>query len=348
MFQIIDERGSAKVQIVPKFEVSDLKHIYTLMMKTRAADDKALKLQRQGRMGTYGSGLGQEACQVGTALAMRKGDWFFPYFRDLGVFITLGLPLSNYYLYWMGNEKGMAIPEDLNIFPISVPVGSQILHAVGAGMAANIRNEKTVIVSTFSDGATSEGDFHEGLNFAGVYNTPNIFVCFNNQYAISLPRSRQTASETIAQKASAYGFEGRLVDGNDVFAVYATVKDAADKARKGGGPTLIEAFTYRMSDHTTSDDASRYRPDSELEEWKKKDPIERFQAYLKSKRIWTEEFEKSVQLEVGRFVTEGVEEAEKTPPPSIEEMFLFTYEDMTPQLEEQLEELKASLKEKDR
>ena len=180
--------------------------------------------------------------------------------------MTLGLPLKNYYMYWMGNEEGMRIPEDLNIFTLAVPVASQLPHAVGVGMAVKMKKDSIAVLTTFSDGATSEGDFHEALNFAGVYKTPNVFVCFNNQYAISMPRAKQTASRTLAQKALAYGFEGVLVDGNDILAMYAATKKALEKVRAGKGPTLIEAYTYRMSDHTTSDDASKYRSKDEVEE----------------------------------------------------------------------------------
>lgn len=348
MLQILDQRGKFRPELDPKLSTKDLQSIYTLMVKTRTADDKAIKLQRQGRMGTYGSSLGQEACQVGAAFAMRKGDWLFPYFRDLGLYITLGLPLKNYYLYWMGNEEGMRIPPELNIFPIAVPVGSQIPHAVGAGMGANIRKDKVAVVCTFSDGATSEGDFHEALNFAGVYNTPNVFICINNQYAISMPRKKQTASPTIAQKASAYGFGGILVDGNDVLAVHAATREALARARGGKGPTLIEAFTYRMSDHTTSDDASRYRSNEEVAAWKEKDPILRFQRYLKDKKIWNKTFEEKVQVEASGFVNKGVEEAEATPVPSLEDIFLYTYKNMPSHLKLQLDSLKTSLKEKGR
>ena len=196
---------------------------------------------------------------------MTRDDWFFPYFRDLGTYLTLGYPLADYYHFWMGNEAGMRTPDGLNIFPIAIPVGSQIPQAVGAALAAKHRKLGAAVVATFGDGATSEGDFHEGLNFAGVFRTPNVFVCVNNQCAISVPRSRQTAAPTLAQKAVAYGFPGVQVDGNDVLAVYRRRRARpSTTARTGGGPTLIEAFTYRMGDHTTSDDAARYRTKDEV------------------------------------------------------------------------------------
>jgi len=345
MLQILDEQGKVKTSLEPKLSAEELKRMYALMVLTRSADSKAFTLQRQGRMGTFAPNIGHEACQVGSAFALEKRDWLFPYFRDLGVYITLGLPLKNYFLYWMGHEEGMHIPADLNIFTLAVPVASQLPHAVGAGMAAKMKKDKICVMSTFSDGATSEGDFHEALNFAGVYKTPNVFVCFNNQYAISMPRAKQTASKTLAQKAVSYGFPGILVDGNDILAMYAATKEAADRARSGEGATLIEAYTYRMTSHTTSDDATKYRSEEEVKEWEKKDPIERFRIHLKDKGLWDESFENKVQEEGTKTINTAVEEAEQTPPPTLEELFIHTYKEMTPNLKAQLEELKAFLKE---
>jgi len=345
MLQILDEEGRIKTDLEPRLTAEDLRKIYSLMVMTRAADLKAFKLQRQGRMGTYAPSLGHEACQVGTAYPLQKDDWVFPYFRDLGGCLTLGYPLSDYYLYWMGNEAGMKAPEHLNIFPLAIPVASQIPHSVGAGMAAALQNKKIAVATTFGDGATSEGDFHEALNFAGVFQTPNVFVCYNNQWAISTPRSHQTAAKTIAQKAVAYGFPGIAVDGNDVLAVYAAVKEALDRARNGKGPTLIEAVTYRMGHHTTSDDASKYRLDVEVKEWEKKDPLLRFRIYLKSKRLWDESYEKAVQDKAAEDVETAVAKAESAPLPSPEDVFISTYKQMPPKLTEQLKDLTDLLKE---
>ncbi len=342
--QILAETGEARPELEPRLADADLRKIYSLMVTTRAADLKAFKLQRQGRMGTFAPSLGHEACQVGSAFALRKEDWVFPYFRDLGTYITLGLPLKNYYLYWMGNEEGMRIPEGLNIFTISVPVGSHLPHAVGCAMALKYQKRPAAVAAYFGDGATSEGDFNEALNFAGVFRTPNVFICFNNQYAISTPVRMQTASRTIAQKAVAFGFGGVQVDGNDVLAMYAAAREALDMARSGGGPTLIEAFTYRMGNHTTSDDASRYRTDAELGNWAKRDPVERFKIYLKGKGLWDESFENQVQGEAEEMINRAVEEAESMPPPIPEDFFIHTYGEMTPELDEQLAELRNDLK----
>lgn len=344
MFQILAEDGRAAPDREPKLSASDLQKLYALMATTRAADLKALKLQRQGRMGTFAPSLGHEACQVGSAFALRPQDWVFPYFRDLGTYITLGLPLKNYYLYWMGNEEGMHIPAGLNIFTISVPVGSQLPHAVGCAMAMKYRKEQAAVIAYFGEGATSEGDFNEALNFAGVFKTPNVFVCFNNQYAISTPVRQQTAAKTIAEKAAAFGFTGIRADGNDVLAMYALTLEALEKARSGGGPTLIEAFTYRMGDHTTSDDASRYRAEQEVKDWSQRDPIERFRVYLREKGLWDEAFEAKIQKEAEDLINRAVAEAENTPPPRPEDVFIHTYKEMTPELNRQLTELGDFLK----
>jgi len=345
MFQILNEKGEVQTDIEPDLSEDDLRNLYSFMVTTRIADTKALKLQRQGRMGTFAQSLGHEACQVGSACAVTKEDWVVPYFRDLGTYIALGFPLRQWFLYWMGNEKGGNIPKDHNLFNISVPVGSQLPHAVGLGMAINIKKDKIAVLSTFSDGATSEGDFHEAMNFAGVYHTPNVFLCYNNQYAISMPRAKQTASKTLAQKAIAYGFDGILVDGNDVLAVYTATKEALEKAKQGRGPTLIEAYTYRMSNHTTSDDALKYRTEEEVKAWERKDPIDRFRIYLKNKDIWSDDLEAEIMKEAEAFVEKEVQEAEETPPPSVEELFIHMYEDMTLKLKEQLEELKTEVRE---
>jgi pyruvate dehydrogenase E1 component alpha subunit len=343
--RILDETGGITAGLDPGLTDTELRTIYERMLRTRAADAKALKLQRQGRLGTYPPSRGHEACQVGLASAMARDDWFFPYFRDLGMYITLGYPLADYYHLWMGNEAGLKTPDGLNIYPISIPVGSQIPQAVGAGLAAKYRKLPIAIVTTFGDGATSEGDFHEGLNFAGVFRTPNVFFCLNNQFAISVPRTHQTAAATIAQKAVAYGFPGVQVDGNDVLAVYAAAREALANARGGQGPTLIEAYTYRMGDHTTSDDAARYRSKEEVQEWERRDPILRFRLYLGKKGLWDEAYEKTVQDTAAEFVEQAVTEAEARAVATPEDLFAYTYAAMPPELEAQLADLKAFLAE---
>jgi pyruvate dehydrogenase E1 component alpha subunit len=343
--RVLDDEGRAAPDLDPGLADAELRALYERMVRTRAADAKALKLQRQGRLGTFAPSLGHEAAQVGLASAMTREDWFFPYFRDLGAYITLGYPLADYYFFWMGNEAGMRTPDGLNIFPIAIPVGSQVPQAVGAALALKYRKLPGVVVTTFGDGGTSEGDFHEGLNFAGVFRTPNVFVCINNQFAISVPRSRQTAAPTLAQKAVAYGFPGVQVDGNDVLAVFAAAREALAVARSGGGPTLIEAYTYRMGDHTTADDAARYRSKEEVREWEKRDPLVRFRLHLGTKGLWDEAYEKEVQAAASEFVEKAVADAEARPSASPEDIFAHTYAAMPPDLEAQLAELKSSLPE---
>lgn len=335
--QILDPEGNVDESLEPKLDKETLEKFYSTMVLTRIYDEKALKLQRQGRMLTYGPCLGQEASQIGSAFALSKEDWFFPSFREHGVFIARGLPLKFLYMYWMGSEDANMMLTPKN-FTVSIPVSTHVPHAVGAAWAAKIRKQNIVSAAYFGDGATSEGDFHEGMNFAGVFKTPTVFICQNNQYAISLPREKQTASKTLAQKALAYGFEGIQVDGNDVLAVYSATRAAVEKARGGGGPTLIECFTYRMGAHTTADDPTKYRKMAEVEEWKKKDPIQRFRIYLERKGIWTQDYEEKLLREAAEQVEKAVEEAEAFKP-SVENMFKYVYQEMPPALKEQMDEL---------
>ena len=226
--------------------------------------------------------------------------------------------------------------------PVSSPVGTQIPQAVGVAWAAKIRKEDIVTLTYFGDGATSEGDFHAGMNFAGVFKTPTIFFCKNNQWAISVPVSKQTASKTLAQKALAYGFDGVRVDGNDLLAVYAVTKAAADKARSGGGPTMIEAVTYRMGPHSSSDDPTRYRSKDEVDTWAKRDPIERMRKYLELKGLWSKDSEDKLRIELEDLLQTTIKEVERSPPPPIETLFTDVYAELTPQLKEQMEAFLAS------
>ncbi len=344
MLQILDAKGNCNSELEPKIEDQDLIRMYKFMVLCRVADKKAFALQREGRMGTYPPLKGHEASQIGSSYALEDEDWVFPVYRDLGSMLVKGVPLDLILLYWKGDERGSIFPEGVNVFPITIPVGSQISLGMGFSWASKLKKEKTVSLVCFGDGATSEGDFHDGLNFAAVFKTPAVFFCTNNQWAISLPRAKQSASRTLAQKAVAYGFNGIQVDGNDILAVYAATKEAVTKARNGDGPTLIEAVTYRLGDHTTADDASRYRSDKELALWAVKDPIERFKKYLKLKEIWNEPFEKEVTKEAEVLVGNAVKKAEEISPPEIEDFFKYTFSEMPPHLEGQLEELKESLK----
>lgn len=328
---------------LPSFSDDELLYLYRTMLFSRIIDEKALSYQRQGRMLTYAPNIGQEAAQIGSAYAMEKGDWLVPAFRELGAWLIRGVPLKNIYRYWYGNEWGSHMPEDVRVLPVSVPIASQFQHAAGIGMANNIKGEKNVAVAYVGDGGTSHGDFHEGINFAAVFNAPVVFIIQNNQYAISVPRKAQTKSKTLAQKAIAYGIPGILVDGNDIFAMYSATREAVNRARNGEGPTLIEAFTYRLAAHTTSDDPTLYRKDEEVQEWWQKDPLLRFKKYLLSKNILTEEWEEKTKKELEQEVVSTFEEIEKTSDTEIDDIFKYHYATMPPQLEEQLEEYKAFL-----
>jgi pyruvate dehydrogenase E1 component alpha subunit len=336
---ILDEAGNADQALLPFLTEAEVRRLYELLVLSRTFDQRALSLQREGRIGTYPSILGQEAAQVGSAFAISQNDWVFPSFREMGVHITLGYPLHLLFLYWGGDERGLRTPEGLNIFPICVSVGTQLPHAVGAAMGARLRGDDVAVVCYFGDGATSKGDFHEGFNLAGVFKLPVVFICQNNHWAISVPVARQTAAATLAQKALAYGFEGVQVDGNDVFAVYRATRDALEKAKSGGGPTFIECFTYRMADHTTADDAARYRPAEEVAAWREKDPLLRLERYLAKQGQWSEAYGKETALKAAGVVDEAVRQAESAPPPVPEDMFNSACAELSPRQRRQLAEI---------
>lgn len=330
--RILDEDGNCDELLKPDLGNVQIKEIFELMILARTFDEVALRLQREGRIGTYASARGQEAAQVGSAYSLGSADWMFPAFRENAAYITRGMPMEMLYEYWGGDERGDKIPENVNAFTVAIPVSTQIPHAVGFAWGAKLKGDNRAVLVYFGDGATSEGDFHEGMNFAGAFKVPIVFLCENNQWAISVPRTRQCAAETLAQKAFGYGFEGVQVDGNDVFAVYKTTKDALKKAYQGNGPTLIECVTYRMSDHTTSDDASRYRDPEELEAWTRKDPVDRLRKYMKRIGLWSEEYEKKIQADAAEKVRKSVEKAESIQAPSPADMFTWTYSEMSPRL----------------
>ncbi|MBS3114155.1 pyruvate dehydrogenase (acetyl-transferring) E1 component subunit alpha [Candidatus Woesearchaeota archaeon] len=337
--QVLDENGNCDESLMPKLSDSDIKKIYETLVLIRVFDQKAFNMQRQGRLGTYIQFKGQEACQVGSAFALQDNDFIFPMYRNSGLLIARKQPIVQVLQYWGGDERGLKSPQNVNNFPIAIPVSTQIPHAVGAGFAAKLRGTKQVSAVYFGEGATSKGDFHEAMNFAGVFNVPVVFICENNQYAISVPRKKQTHAETIAQKAIAYGFDGLQVDGMDVFAVYKATKDAVDKARAGKGPTLIECFAYRMCDHSTSDDASRYRPKEEFEQWTKKDPIERLEKYMRSKKLLDDAYKDKILKQSQNIIEKAVTEFEKLPAPEPKDIFKYVFAEMTQQQKEEMEEL---------
>jgi len=342
--EVLDENGKVDKKLEPKLTADQLKQLFYLLVLTRTYDDTALNMQREGRIGTYASSRGEEACIIGPAFAMKKEDWLVPCYREHGAYLTRGLPMKNLFIHWGGSEDGNKIPQGQRNMTISIPVGTQMLHAVGISLAAKLRKEKCAAVTFFGDGATSEGDFHEAMNFAGVFQTPTVFICRNNEYAISVPRTCydtagcQTRAQTLAQKALSYGFEGLVVDGNDILGCYLVTKDALEKAYAGKGPTFIEALTYRMGAHTTADDPTKYRPAKELELWAKRDPIERFRKYLKAKGIWTAAFEKETVEKAEKEVKRAIVDYEQHQP-KYEDMFKYVFAQMPAHLQEQLDYL---------
>ena len=311
--QILDENGNVDQSLFPKdLDDSKLVQMYKYMNFARALDAKTLSLQRQGRAVTYAPLVGEEATQIGSAMAMRADDIFVPNFRQHGVYLARGLPLELYFIYWRGFEEGGAIPKNVNGMPVIVPVGSQVPHAVGIAYAQKYEKTGNAVIVYVGDGGTSEGDFYEAMNFSGVLKIPLVIIIENNQWAISVPRSKQSAASTLAQKAVAAGIPGVQVDGNDVLAVYKAVSDAI--ASSSTGPTLIECVTYRMSMHTTADDPTKYRPEQDLEEWKKKDPIDRLRKYLVAKGLWDDSKEKAMADEQLAAINDAVKKAEEFKP----------------------------------
>lgn len=308
--EIMDVEGNADSSLEPKIPDEMLKEMYEKMILARLFDKKAFNLQRQGRSYTVAQAEGQEACQIGSVYALDKdNDWIFPTYREHPAMISMGMPLERMFMYWMGSEEGLRTEK--NIYPLTIAIGTHLIQSVGMGLALKNAGKKSVTMPFFGDGATSEGDVLEAFNFAGVFKTPTVFMCQNNFYAISVPLKLQTASKTLAQKAIGFAIEGVQVDGNDVLAVYSAAKTAAERARKGEGATLIECITYRFGPHTTADDPTRYRPQEEVDAWRKKDPIPRFEKYLSKKGLWSEDYGKKVSDDSSAMLEEAVAKAEE-------------------------------------
>lgn len=341
--EILGEDGTIDRSLAPDLSSAQLVALYENMVTMRLFDDKALKMQRQGRMGTWGSLKGQEAAQAGVVMAMGPEDWVVPSFREHGVLLLRGVPGHLIYAFWKGDERGAAIDRSHYCLPPSVPVASQLIHGAGMGWAFKLRAEPVVAFAFAGDGATSEGDFHEALNFAGVFQTNTVFVIQNNQWAISTPAASQTRAETLAQKAHAYGIPGLQVDGNDVLAVYAATKEAVDRARSGGGPSLIEAKTYRLGDHTTADDAGRYRDADDVAAWSARDPLVRMSTFLKRKRLWSARKEEALLEAVAARVEAEVKALESMPEAPVSDIFNSMYAELPESLVEQREGLERIL-----
>jgi pyruvate dehydrogenase E1 component alpha subunit len=347
-YTVLHEDNTVDKSREPKLSKELLLKMYRNMALTRAYDERGMMLQRQGRIGFYVPSTGQEAIQTGTAAALAEKDWIFPSYREPGVFLYRGASITTMLCNLWGNSgdvgKGRQMPvhysfADLKLFSVSSPIATQVIQAVGASMAARLRKTGEIAITYFGDGATSENDFHTGMTFAGVYKAPTVFICTNNQYAISVPLHKQCGTGSMVQKAAGYGMPGMAVDGNDVLAVYAAAKEAVDRARAGGGPSFIEAVTFRMGPHSSSDDPSRYRDEKLYEAWKKRDPIDRFRQYLEGKSLWDEKKEKTLQEELKALIADAIAEAEPMPPPSLESVFEDVYAEMTPQLKRQMDAL---------
>ncbi|HEX8011572.1 MAG TPA: pyruvate dehydrogenase (acetyl-transferring) E1 component subunit alpha [Casimicrobiaceae bacterium] len=334
--QFIDPQGEA-TQALPPFanDSARLLDLYRAMVLARVFDAKAIALQRTGKIGTFASALGQEAVGVGVASAMRPDDVLVPSYRDHPAQFVRGVTLVESLLYWGGDERGSGFAGPRGDFANSVPIGTQVCHAVGAAYAFKLRREPRAAVCLVGDGGTSRGDFYEGLNMAGVWNVPVVLVVNNNQWAISVPRSLQSAAKTLAQKAIAAGVEGLQVDGNDVIAVRQAAEEALAKARAGAGPTLIEALTYRLGDHTTADDASRYRDAAVVREQWQYEPVARLRNFLARRGAWDKDQEEALQRDCAAQVNRAVDEYLAVPPPGPDFMFDCLYAALPAALEEQ-------------
>ncbi len=334
--QFLNEEGIVTQTLpIELQEPAYLLKLYRMMMLTRLFDQKAISLQRTGKLGTYPSALGHEALGVGIGAAMGLSDVFCPYYRDQGTQLWRGVKMEEILLYWGGDERGSKFSGPVKDFPICVPIASQTLHAVGVALGIKLQKQPRAVVTTIGDGGTSRGDFYEAMNAAGAFGLPVVFVINNNSWAISVPRSQQTHAETLAQKGIAAGIESVQVDGNDIFAVLTTVKAALEKARKTSQPTVIEAITYRMGDHTTADDASRYRSAEEVKAWQAKDPMSRFKSHLMSRTIWHEEREKALIQNLGLEIQQAVDHYEKKEPESPTVMLDYLYAKLPTIYEEQ-------------
>lgn len=340
---ILDEQGNFDAKLgeglIPE---TDLVKLYEHLLVCRQLDEVAFKLQRSGRMGTYPQNRGQEAASLGAAFAIRRDDWMVTAYRENAGLAWHGLPLEYPLIFWMGDERGNQIPEGVYCTPISVPIGTHMLHAAGMAWAAKYRGEDRIACTFFGDGATSEGDFHEAANFAANLDLPVVFICQNNSWAISVPTRIQCSAPTIAQRGMAYGMDCVQVDGNDLFAMVKVVRDAAEKARNEHRPTFIEAVTYRMGDHTTADDARRYRDQSEVDLWAKRDPIIRLRKHMEHTGIWDNQKQADAQKRAEIEAAAVVKRAEEIASPAISDMFDHMFADLPDELRVQRDTRRTS------
>ncbi|MGH7319510.1 MAG: pyruvate dehydrogenase (acetyl-transferring) E1 component subunit alpha [Candidatus Rokuibacteriota bacterium] len=333
---ILDADGRVDRALEPAIPPDDFRRLYRTFLLARRFDERMLTLQRQGRIGTYLSARGHEAAVLGSVYALRPTDWLVPVWREWPAYVWRGWPLESLIFLYAGLTEGTRVPDGCRDLPVCVPMGTHVPHAVGLAYAARYKREDSVTLCYFGDGASSEGVCQEALNFAGVFELPLVFVCVNNQWAISVPRARQTRAETIAQKAAAHGFPGIQVDGNDLLAVCVATREAVDRARRGGGPTLIEAVTYRLGAHSTADDPTKYRDEAEVTTWETKEPLPRFRRYLETKGFVDERFHAAMEAEVDAEVRAAIERAEaRMPAAKLGEMFDHVYAELPAEVEVQ-------------
>jgi pyruvate dehydrogenase E1 component alpha subunit len=345
MFQIMDDDGNI-INLKWKPDISDEKvlEVYKFMNFARTADLMAVSFQRQGRMYTYPPNLGQEAISSAAGYVMAKEDWLVPAFREMSAWLLKGAKLRDIFLYFGGHEDGSMFSGAPNFLPSSVPIASQLLHAAGIGYALNYQEKEGVVFAFVGDGGTSQGDFHEAMNFSSVWKAPVVFIVQNNQYAISVPVRKQTASRSLAVKSVAYGMQGIQVDGNDFFAIFRAITEAKEHARSGKGPVLIEAVTFRRGAHTTSDDPTLYRTEEEEKKWEQKDPLKRLRGYLVSKGLWEEKDDEPLIEQYKKEAEQHFLEYENYPSYKLEDVFKYNYKEMPEDLKQQQVEFEKYLR----
>ncbi|RXT15064.1 pyruvate dehydrogenase (acetyl-transferring) E1 component subunit alpha [Ammoniphilus sp. CFH 90114] len=335
--QVLNPDGTlVSSETMPAISDQKLKELMRKMVYTRVWDQRAISLNRQGRLGFYAPVAGQEASMVGSQSALDKEDFILPSYRDIPQIVWHGLPLYQAFLYSRGHQHGGQIPEGVNVLMPQIIIGAQIIQCAGVAMGFKLNKQKHVAITYIGDGGTSQGDFYEGINYAGAYRLPAIFVIQNNRYAISVPVEKQTAARTLAQKAVAAGIPGIQVDGMDVLAVYQAVQEAKQRAERGEGPTLIEALTYRFGPHTMAgDDPTRYRTHEELTDWEQKDPLIRFRKFLEGRNLWSEQEENEVIEQTKKDITEAIKKTDETPRVKVTDMIDSMFEHLPPHLEDQ-------------
>ena len=340
VYQVLEPSGRLREGAKPMLDDEFVLEGLRWMLLSRAFDTKATALQRQGRFGVFSPVIGQEASVVGSAMAFEpRTDWLVPQYRELPAYLMWGFPLVKHILNLSGNPVAGRIPDGLKMLPTQVSLAAQLPHAVGLAWGLQIQGKEGVVVTYFGEGSSSEGDFHESCNLAGVTGAPIVFFLQNNQWAISTPRSFQSAARYFADRAAGYGFPGRVVDGNDLLAVYEVTKEAVDRARRGEGPTLIESITYRMSFHNTTDNPSRYQDPKDLEEARARDPIERIEAYLRERGMWSDEKAKEYRAVAAQEIEDALVEAQQAPRPEPAQIFENVFAELTPRQAAQRREL---------